>query len=141
MFSHVPLSAYILLLALLILNYVRSSFRKGLSSLPGPFLAKFSGIYRLSLVHHGHAPERYRELHENYGPIVRTGPNHVSISDTTMIPTIYGIGSKFLKVFTRILLLLNLTNVNIDPILHHNGPLLPGYENGQSVHNSRPRTP
>lgn len=104
MFPHVTLSASVLLLALLVLSRIRTVFRKGLRSLPGPFLARFSGIYRLSLVYDGHAPERYRELHEKYGPIVRTGPNHVSVSDTAMIPTIYGIGSKFLKVLQSPLL-------------------------------------
>ena len=77
-------------------------FREGLRSLPGPLLARVSGLYRLSLVFDGHAPERYRELHQKYGNIVRTGPNHVSISDASMIPTIYGIGSKFLKVGSRL---------------------------------------
>lgn len=104
MFLHVTLSACTLLLALLVLSYVRTVFREGLRYLPGPFLARFSGIYRLALVHDGHAPERYRELHKKYGPIVRTGPNHVSISDPAMIPNIYGIGSKFLKVLQSLIL-------------------------------------
>ncbi|PVH68975.1 cytochrome P450 [Cadophora sp. DSE1049] len=43
------------------------------------------------------APRNYRALHDKYGPIVRVGPNHVSVSDPAMIPIIYGISSKFTK--------------------------------------------
>ncbi|KAH9205669.1 putative P450 monooxygenase [Leptodontidium sp. 2 PMI_412] len=43
------------------------------------------------------APAVYLDLHEKYGPIVRTGPNTVSLSDPLVIPTIYGISSSFLK--------------------------------------------
>ncbi|KAH8666053.1 cytochrome P450 [Tricladium varicosporioides] len=49
------------------------------------------------MVYKGNAPQTYRELHKKYGPIVRTGPNHVSVSDPEMIPVIYGTGSNFRK--------------------------------------------
>ncbi|KAF4334064.1 cytochrome p450 oxidoreductase [Fusarium beomiforme] len=45
----------------------------------------------------GNAHGFYYELHQKYGPIVRTGPNIVSISDPSAIAPIYAIGSKFLK--------------------------------------------
>lgn len=73
-------------------------FRKGLRQVPGPFLARFSGLYRLSLVYAGKAPHEYRRVHQRYGRLVRVGPNHVSISDPTVIPQIYGIGTDFPKV-------------------------------------------
>lgn len=37
------------------------------------------------------------KLHEQYGPLVRVGPNHVSISDASCIPVLYGINNKFWK--------------------------------------------
>ena len=37
------------------------------------------------------------DLHSKYGPLVRVGPKHVSFSDATRIPQIYGITSKFHK--------------------------------------------
>jgi len=77
---------------------LRVAFKKGLRKLPGPFLARVSGLYRLSLVQAGKAPVEYRKVHEKYGPIVRVGPNHVSISDPAAIPQIYGIGSSYIKV-------------------------------------------
>lgn len=69
-----------------------------LRKIPGPFLARVSGLYRLALVATGRAPSKYQQVHQDYGKIVRVGPNHVSVSDASAIPTIYGLGSKFLKV-------------------------------------------
>ena len=46
----------------------------------------------------GDAPEVYYNLHQQYGPIVRTAPGVVSIADPRTVPTIYGIGTKFYKV-------------------------------------------
>jgi hypothetical protein len=84
--------------ALYVVSSIRAILRPGLRRLPGPFLARFSGLYRLSMVAGGRAPGEYQKIHEKYGRIVRVGPNHVSISDPSMIPLVYGIGSKFLKV-------------------------------------------
>jgi hypothetical protein len=36
-------------------------------------------------------------LHKQYGPYVRIGPNHVSFSDSSLIPQIYSITTKFRK--------------------------------------------
>ena len=78
-------------------QYALRAYRKDLRQLPGPILARFSNLYRLWLVASGDAPAKYRQVHEEYGPIVRVGPNHVDISDSSMLPVIYGIGSKFTK--------------------------------------------
>jgi hypothetical protein len=76
----------------------RTAFQKGLRQVPGPFIARFSGLFRLWLVYDGKAPSKYRKVHREYGPIVRVGPNHVSMSDPEVIPQIYGIGTDFPKV-------------------------------------------
>ncbi|KAI1502343.1 cytochrome P450 [Biscogniauxia marginata] len=86
-----------LCLFLICLDYLRTAFKGGLRIIPGPFIATLTGLYRLWLVVTGEAPQKYRDLHDKYGPIVRVGPNHVSVSDPTMIPIIYGISSKFTK--------------------------------------------
>lgn len=83
---------------LTVLHYLRNFFRTGLRSVPGPFLAHLSSLYRIKLVWKGGAVKNYSALHRKYGPIVRTGSNHVSISDPAMISLIYGISSKFRKV-------------------------------------------
>lgn len=94
-------TAAVLILGLVcstLLMSIRTAYRKHLRSIPGPCLARFTGVYRLSLVWKGDAPEQYRNVHAKHGKIVRVGPNHVSVSDPSEIQTIYGIGSKFLKV-------------------------------------------
>ncbi|KAI5456875.1 putative P450 monooxygenase [Mariannaea sp. PMI_226] len=76
---------------------MRQIFRSDLRSVPGPLVARLSTLYRPWKVSGGDAPEFYHKLHEKYGPIVRTGPNVVSISDPSAIGPIYSIGSKFFK--------------------------------------------
>lgn len=95
---------YLLILAGLFSLYqcftvLRLAYHSDLSSLPGPRWAKFTGFYRVYQVSSGQAPQGYLDLHEQYGPIVRTGPKTVSIADPSVIPTIYGINSAFIKVF------------------------------------------
>jgi len=96
--DHLCLFIIAALLFYVIASSFRAALRKGLNSIPGPLVAQFSGLYRLSMVYKGHGPQEYIKLHRKYGSIIRTGPNHVSIADASAIPTIYGIGSKFLKV-------------------------------------------
>ena len=73
------------------------SFNPALSKLPGPTWARWTPFWRLVFVWDGKSPSKYYELHQKYGPIVRTGPRCVDISDPAAIPIIYGISSKFLK--------------------------------------------
>ena len=83
---------------LLILRPIVAAFKPSLRGLPGPSLARFTPFYRAWKMSKGDAPIYYRSLHKQYGPIVRTGPNTVDISDPKALPIIYGISSKFLKV-------------------------------------------
>lgn len=81
-----------------VLQSIAVALKPGIRSIPGPFLARFSKLHRMWHISKGNAPVFYRELHEKYGPIVRTGPATVDISDPAAITIIYGISSKFLKV-------------------------------------------
>lgn len=81
-----------------IIAALKLAYRPDLSSLPGPKWARFTQLYRVYRLWSGQAPAVYLELHEKYGPIVRTGPNAVSIADPMAVPAIYGISSNFLKV-------------------------------------------
>lgn len=83
-----------------LVSLVHTALRPGLRNIPGPWMAKISQFRRLSLVWNGNAHQNYRVLHVKYGPIVRTAPNVVDVSEPAAISTIYGIGSKFRKVFT-----------------------------------------
>lgn len=83
-------------------SYVTTALKPGLRSIPGPILARFTYLYRPFRIAKGDAPNFYMSLHEKYGPIVRTSPNTVDISDPAALPAIYGISSKFVKVGTLI---------------------------------------
>lgn len=91
----------ILAIALVIaiaIHYLRNILAPGLRSLPGPWLAHITSLYRIKLVWKGGAVRNYSALHRKYGPIVRTGSNHISVADPSAVPLIYGISSKFTKV-------------------------------------------
>lgn len=65
--------------------------------IPGPFLATLSDLDRIWSCATGLQMNYHIRLHENYGPLVRIGPNHVSFSDASLIPQVYAITSKFWK--------------------------------------------
>ncbi|KAK1484646.1 hypothetical protein CTAM01_12890 [Colletotrichum tamarilloi] len=94
--NHVALGL-VLILFILLVNSLRVAFRPGLSKIPGPFFARFTPLWRVFFVWKGNAHSDYRILHEKYGPVVRTAPNVVDISDPAALQTIYGINSKFIK--------------------------------------------
>jgi hypothetical protein len=83
------------------ISILRGAYRSDLTSLPGPKWAPFTALYRVYRLWSGQAPAVYLDLHEQYGPIVRTGPNTISIADPATIPTLYGISSNFLKVINQ----------------------------------------
>lgn len=73
-------------------NYV------SLKSVPGPFLAHFTNLYRTILVYHGNAHETQLTLHKKYGNLVRLGPQCVSVTgSSSYVSQIYGIGKGLVK--------------------------------------------
>lgn len=81
----------------LVSRYVLTYLQSPLKNIPGPFLAKFSNIWRFAN-HYGQSHiETQRKLHEKHGDIVRLGPNCVSVADASLIKTIYNTRGTFLK--------------------------------------------
>ena len=70
-----------------------------LRDVPGPSIAAWTNLPRLSWVLSNRAHEIHIQLHRQYGKIVRFGPNMVSISDPAEISTIYGFNPNFQKVW------------------------------------------
>ncbi|KAH0830997.1 hypothetical protein AYO21_06524 [Fonsecaea monophora] len=69
-----------------------------LSSIPGPFAARLTNIYRLLLVYNRNAHEKHLILHKKYGNLVRLGPKCISVSGSqSYVPQIYGIGKGLVK--------------------------------------------
>lgn len=86
----------ILIILLIVVDLLRSYFK--LRRIPGPFLAAWSNIPRFYWVWTRRAHEIHIALHEQYGKLVRVGPNTVSVGDPAEIHNIYGITGKFQKV-------------------------------------------
>src|ERR1700744_3756676 len=78
-------------LAAVILRYRR------LSSVPGPFVASITDLWRFYLAHTGQLGETLNQLHSQYGSFVRIGPNTVSISDPAAVPTGHSMHGEFRK--------------------------------------------
>ncbi|KAF3763900.1 hypothetical protein M406DRAFT_51514 [Cryphonectria parasitica EP155] len=80
-----------------LIQAIRNRFRPSLRRIPGPFLARIADLDRVWSCARGEQMNYHRRLHDKYGPVVRVGPNHVSFSDGSLIPQLYGFGSKFAK--------------------------------------------
>ncbi|KAG6359545.1 hypothetical protein INS49_013066 [Diaporthe citri] len=104
--SSPKLSASLAFLALflsLVVYYARQYYR--LSHIPGPFLARFSNIPRFLWVYHRDAHNVHIAQHSQYAtpgskwaPLVRYGPNAVSVGSAAAVETIYRIrGDPLLK--------------------------------------------
>lgn len=95
--SSTNLSASLAALALflsLVVYYARQYFR--LSHIPGPFFARFSNIPRFLWVYRRDAHNVHIAQHRQYGssgsrwaPLVRYGPNAVSVGSAAAVETIY----------------------------------------------------
>lgn len=80
----------------IVISTVRSYYR--LAHIPGPFLARFTNIPRFLWVLSYRAHDIHIALHKQYGPLVRFGPNMVSVADPIEVGNIYGFVKPWLKV-------------------------------------------
>ncbi len=88
----------IALAIILLLQHLFDRYAPGLDDVPGPFLAKFSNLWRLIETWKGHYERRIQELHRRHGNIVRIGPKIVSLTDPDAIECIYGVKADLQKV-------------------------------------------
>ncbi|EXJ66934.1 uncharacterized protein A1O5_10129 [Cladophialophora psammophila CBS 110553] len=84
-------SVAIFLLAAGLVRYRR------LSSIPGPLLASVTDLWRFSVTQSGGFSQTLKELHDKYGPLVRIGPNTVSVADPAAVPVIHSMHGEFKK--------------------------------------------
>lgn len=80
-----------------VIHIILTRYWPGLRKIPGPFLASVSNLDRIWSCLAGQQMNYHLKLHEKYGPLVRVGPNHVSFSDGSLIPMVYGINTRFWK--------------------------------------------
>ncbi|KAE8408715.1 cytochrome P450 [Aspergillus pseudonomiae] len=89
------LNVALLIVGLIVTRLVTNRFY--LSGIPGPSLAAYSRLWKLYTVWKGDHHHTEIDLHRKYGPLVRTGPRQISVSDPKAIPIIYGINGAFTK--------------------------------------------
>ena len=94
--KHIALIAVSLLLVNIIYNIFFHPFRH----IPGPFLAKFSGLWRNHKQFRGTWHDDILDIHEKFGKVVRIAPDEVSFVDENGLKNLYGHGKKVLKVRT-----------------------------------------
>lgn len=69
-----------------------------LSSIPGPLSARLGlPTFLAGANSRGRLAQALRDAHDTYGSVVRIGPNHVIVTDTEAVQTIYAHGSKYVK--------------------------------------------
>jgi hypothetical protein len=88
----------LLLLCIFMIRVISKRFKRGLSSIPGPTLAKYTDLWKLNDVWKGHPHRTAIALHRNHGDLVRIGPNDVSVGDPKAIAEIYGLAKSYVKV-------------------------------------------
>jgi hypothetical protein len=80
--------------AALVVYYILSSlysiFFHPLRRVPGPYLARFSELWRNIRYFRGSWLDDVVSLHETYGPVVRIGPNEISFVDGEALKQLYG---------------------------------------------------
>lgn len=80
-----------------VLYLVKQYFNHGLNKYPGPFLARFTNLWRFFDVLGRRSEATHIRLHRKYGDIVRLGPNVLSFGDPAAIKEIYGINKGYVK--------------------------------------------
>lgn len=84
-------AVFLILFHRLVLN---PFFIDALGRIPGPKLYAFTK-WRLARDDWGRRTRTINNLHKQYGPVVRIGPNEVHFNSVTALRTIYGAGSGF----------------------------------------------
>lgn len=69
-----------------------------LHRIPGPFLAKFTELWRTRKYLAGNWHSDILDLHRKYGPVVRISPNEVSFVDKEALAQVYGYTKSAKKV-------------------------------------------
>lgn len=86
------------IMAAILAYYLICYLTSPLKDIPGPFLAKFTNLWRLYDYYHLVSPETQKKLHAKHGTAVRLGPNLVSLNEPSLIPIIYNTRGTFRKV-------------------------------------------
>jgi cytochrome P450 len=90
------LGIYLATLSTSVVAYRLSPFHP-LARYPGPLLAKISRLHALRITAGDHQYQYYHALHEKYGNVVRTGPDHLHIREVDAVKEILGHKNPWVK--------------------------------------------
>ncbi|KAK1675048.1 cytochrome P450 [Colletotrichum godetiae] len=76
-------------LCLLIIPLIYNVLFHPLARVPGPFLAKFNDFWHAYQLYTDMRHEKLCKLHDQYGPVLRLGPNTVSVNTTEGFQKVY----------------------------------------------------
>ncbi|KAI6347078.1 hypothetical protein MCOR30_000395 [Pyricularia oryzae] len=76
---------------------VLSCWRSPLRRYPGPFLARWTNLWRFYHTLRGDIHLVNLRAHQRYGPVVRTGPNQLDLDLPALVKTIYSSDGRFRK--------------------------------------------
>ncbi|KDR74026.1 hypothetical protein GALMADRAFT_269528 [Galerina marginata CBS 339.88] len=82
-------ASFFTVLLLSITTYKLSPFHP-LAQHPGPILCKLTKLWTTYVAYQGKLHKYHKQLHEKYGPIVRVGPNELSVADKDYISLVLG---------------------------------------------------
>ena len=82
----------ILFVCLVVARFLHKSLRSPLAKLPGPLHARFTAAWLKYKEFTGNRRAYIHNLHQEWGPIVRLGPNEVSFASAEAIKEIYTSG-------------------------------------------------
>ncbi|KEF55246.1 uncharacterized protein A1O9_08900 [Exophiala aquamarina CBS 119918] len=82
---------------MIVLYLIHVRYNTPLRRVPGPFLASLTRLWKVKTIFTARQELVLLDLHRKHGPLVRIGPNEVSVSDPQALKVIYGAGSRFTK--------------------------------------------
>lgn len=85
------------LIGLFVVYDIVAGLLSPLRKIPGPLAAHFGRLWFFSRTSKANFRYENIDLHRKYGPLVRLGPNFVSLDDPSAIKTVYGISTKYAK--------------------------------------------
>lgn len=86
------LFVYLSILTTSVVAYRLSPFHP-LAKYPGPLIARVTRLWAVYKAYGRQQHVYYHELHEKYGEVVRTGPDHLMVRNAKAIPIVYGPGA------------------------------------------------
>jgi hypothetical protein len=91
------------LIGYIVFHLLRNYLEPGLVGIPGPFLAKFTELWKLYQIWNWTFKSSLPGLHEKYdSTLIRVGPKQLSCSDPKAVELIYGFHTDFRKVSLKL---------------------------------------